>query len=116
MNSMSAFKIPGIYYCEFPDKKDENNIILHGTATIAEYPAYTTWSGLLQVPPDSPYAKRLVDKCGGVPLKKKGKEGWISGFWTAPKDWPEMSAGRESPRPFSSTTHSAKDFPFISVW
>ena len=97
-------KVDGVYYFEYP------------SGVIPETVPFTTWSGLLAVPPDSPYAARL-QKCGGTVLTEayvsKGTDiwdkevkytvpaGWIKGFWTAPADWVEMAAGREDPKPYS---------------
>jgi hypothetical protein len=127
-------KIQGEYYFEYP------------SGHVPQDPPFTTWSGLLAVPPDSPHAARLQNKCGGTVMtetltrkkrnpdgtlyKKKlrdddgyfrknakgedieeevelaiGDKGWIMGFWTSPENWPEMSAGREDPTPFSPKTH-----------
>jgi hypothetical protein len=101
-------KVPGISYLEYLIK-DSNKIEM-----TPQVPPTTTWSGILACPSDSPYADRLKKKCSGVIFEKNGME-WIAGFWTAPANWPEMAAGRESPRPFSSKTHSAKDFPYLSL-
>jgi len=65
-------------------------------------PSFTTWSGMMECEKDSPFAERLLKKCGGVVQPN----GTILGYWTSPEDWPEMAAGRESPRPFSPKTHS----------
>jgi hypothetical protein len=58
-------KVDGVYYFEYPSG--------HIPSTVP----YTTWSGLLAVPPDSPYAARL-QKCGGTvmteALVKKERE------------------------------------------
>jgi len=101
-------KVPGVYYMAYLDK-DTNKVVMTPTS-----PPSTTWSGILACPADSPYAERLTKKCGGTPFVKDGND-WVAGFWTAPKDWTEMAAGRESPRLFSSKTHAAKDFPFLSL-
>jgi hypothetical protein len=50
----SASKVDGVYYFEYPSG--------HIPSTVP----FTTWSGLLAVPPDSPYAERLKTKCGGT--------------------------------------------------
>jgi hypothetical protein len=62
-------------------------------------PPWTTWSGLMLCAPDSPYAKRLTQKCGGLAVAENGTEfvgegepAAIVGFWTAPEDWQEMVA------------------------
>ena len=103
---MAASKVNGVYYFEYPSGYVPSTV------------PYTTWSGLLVVPPDSPYAARL-QKCGGTVMTEayvsKGKDiwdkdvktvvggpGWIKGFWTAPEDWPEMAAGREDPKLLSN--------------
>lgn len=110
-DALNGYKIPGVYYFEYPG----------GAVPIA--PPWTTWSGLVTMPPTSPYAARLLQKCGGIvmtkPFKKTGKDiwkedhtftygkpGWIMGFWTAPDDWTEMAAGRESPEPFNPKIHT----------
>jgi len=136
---MQNSKIPGVYYFEYVSEKDAKK-------TVPSIPPFTTWSGYLECPADSPYAKRLVDKCGGIPYKanlkieqelepelkpdadpkakpapkikvvvKTWEENWVKGFWTAPVDWTEMAAGRESDTPFSPTTYKASDFPFVSL-
>lgn len=136
---MQNSKIPGVYYFEYVSEKDAKK-------TVPSIPPFTTWSGYLECPADSPYAKRLVDKCGGIPYKanlkieqelepelkpdadpkakpapkikvvvKTWEEDWVKGFWTAPVDWTEMAAGRESATPFSPTTYKASDFPFVSL-
>jgi hypothetical protein len=115
-------KVPGIYYMEYlinenvkDDNVDPKERKKKGDVEMTpQVPPTTTWSGILACPSDSPYADRLKKKCSGVIFEKNGME-WIAGFWTAPANWPEMAAGRESPRPFSSKTHSAKDFPYLSL-
>lgn len=52
--SMAASKVDSVYYFEYPSG--------HVPSTVP----FTTWSGLLAVPPDSPYAARLQNKCGGT--------------------------------------------------
>ena len=51
-------KVQGQYYFEY------------SSGHIPEAPPFTTWSGLLAVPPDSPYAARLQTKCGGAVMKE----------------------------------------------
>jgi hypothetical protein len=51
-------KVQGQYYFEY------------SSGHIPEAPPFTTWSGLLAVPPDSPYAARLQKKCGGTVMKE----------------------------------------------
>jgi hypothetical protein len=64
-------KIAGEYYFDYP------------SGHVPENPPYTTWSGLLAVPPDSPFAARLQNKCGGEvmtePLirKKRNADGTL---------------------------------------
>jgi hypothetical protein len=60
-------------------------------------PPWTTWSGLMLCKPESPYAKRLAEKCGGILVTEDGKEfvgkgtaAAVMGFWTAPEDWQGM--------------------------
>ena len=62
-------------------------------------PPWTTWSGLMLCKPDSPYAKRLGEECGGILVTEDGKEfggegapAAVLGFWTAPQDWQGMLA------------------------
>ena len=62
-------------------------------------PPWTTWSGLMLCAPDSPYAKRLGEECGGILITEDGKEfggegapAAVIGFWTAPEDWQAMLA------------------------
>lgn len=92
-------------------------------------PPFTTWSGLMLCDPDSSFAPRLLQKCGGVYIMEDGKEveateekkeekaAAILGFWTAPNDWREMLTakdGIEDPLPCSS-----KDYPkpsFLPSW
>ena len=116
---MENSKIPGIYYYQYVDKDTAK------TTVVPSSPPFTTWSGYMECPADSPHAERLQKKCGGVSYKAKvevkGEEkpqvieqDWVKGFWTAPVDWPEMAAGRESSTPFSPTTYKASDFPFVT--
>jgi hypothetical protein len=75
-------------------------------------PPWTTWSGLMLCAPESPYAKRLTEKCGGIGVAENGTEfvgegapPAIVGFWTAPEDWQEMvvemreEAEKNAPQP-----------------
>ena len=111
-------KITGIYYFEYEQKEemitenDKKKTVT--TPFIPTIPPTTTWSGRLECSADSPYAERLKNKCGGVTFQKDGVD-WIVGYWTAPTDWPEMAAGRESSTPFSDKTYAVKDFPFMTV-
>jgi len=111
---------------------------------IPSAPPYTSWSGLMITTPESPFAERLMNKCGGIAtdwaavqrdslaeLAKLAKgvrptidaaeevyEGdWrtaqnIAGYWTAPEDWPEMSAGREDPTPCCTPNYPKQSFQF----
>ena len=64
-------KIPGEYYFEYP------------SGHVPQDPPFTTWSGLLAVPPDSPHAARLQNKCGGTVMtetltrKKRNADGTL---------------------------------------
>jgi len=104
---MDTSTIPGIPYINYTDKESGKK------SYVPPSPPWTTWSGYMECPLDSQYGKRLRDKCKGEVYMNEGKQ-WVKGNWTAPIDWPEMAAGREDPRPFSSKTHSVSDFPFIS--
>jgi len=117
---MDNSKIPGIYYAQYVNKDTGK------TTVVPSSPPFTTWSGYMECRADSPHAQRLMKKCGGVTYKVKveekaegeekptiKEEPWVKGFWTAPVDWPEMAAGRESATPFSPTTYKASDFPFV---
>ena len=104
---MEASKISGIYYFEYTDKDTGKR------SHIPPSPPWTTWSGLMACPLESEHGQRLKNKCGGEVYDNQGKS-WVKGYWTAPTDWPEMAAGREDPRPFSSKSYSISDFPFIS--
>jgi len=62
-------------------------------------PPWTTWNGLMLCAPNSPHAKRLAEKCGGILLTADGAEfvgegtaAAVLGFWTAPEDWQGMLA------------------------
>jgi hypothetical protein len=92
-----------------------------GSNTIPSIPPYTTWKGFMVVPPDSPYAARLLNKCNGEvmtesvernlynsvgdvqrgvdgkPMRHRvGGKNWIAGNWIAPDNWVEWVAGREN--------------------
>ena len=118
---MENSKIPGIYYYQYVNKDTAK------TTVVPSSPPFTTWSGYMECSADSPHAERLLKKCGGVNYKAKieakvegeekpqiAEQDWVKGFWTAPVDWPEMAAGRESSTPFSPTTYKASDFPFVT--
>ena len=62
-------------------------------------PPWTTWNGLMLCKPNTPYAKRLGEECGGILITADGKEfvgegapAAVLGFWTAPEDWQAMLA------------------------
>jgi hypothetical protein len=102
----TSFKVKGVTY------------ITTENCYIPSAPPYTTWSGLMITKPDSPFAERLKNKCGGIAINKAEEvyEGdWrsaenIAGYWTAPEDWPEMSAGREDPTPCSTPDYPKQSF------
>ena len=104
---MEAFKIPGLYYFDYADKETSKR------SHVSLSPPWTTWSGLMACPLESEHGQRLKKKCGGEVYNNEGKS-WVTAFWTAPTDWPEMAAGREDSRPFSPQTYSINEFPFIS--
>ena len=101
-----AYKVKGVTYMI-----SENNYI-------PSTPPYTTWSGLMITKSDSPFAERLKNKCGGIAIdadEKLYKGDWrnaanIAGYWTAPEDWPEMSAGREDPTPCCTPDYPKQSF------
>lgn len=91
MRKITSSKVAGVSYIEFVNE---------GTAVWPppSSPPWTTWNGLMLCAPDSPHAKRLIKKCGGVSLANDGTESdaekaaAVLGFWTAPEDWHEMLA------------------------
>lgn len=143
-------KVKGVYYHEYQyeDPKFKGRMIDRLGDCIPSQPAYTTWSGLMRCRPNSMFAGRLMEKCGGLPIgedekefteadanamkeaearvqdesentdvgaKNKEKPWWtyahnVIGYWTAPEDWLEMIAGRESPTPYSIEGYPKQSF------
>ena len=67
MQKIQAAKVKDVSYMEF----------VNGGTTVwppPSSPPYTTWNGLMLCPPSSPYAKRLIQQCGGIPIAENGTE------------------------------------------
>ena len=121
MRKIEAFKVKGVNYIEcVNDGKNGDKVAVWPPPSS---PPFTTWSGLMLCSPDSAFAPRLLNKCGGIMIMEDGKEASdeekeakkapaILGFWTAPEHWPSMllaKDGIEDPLPCSS-----KDYPKLS--
>jgi hypothetical protein len=121
MRKIEAFKVKGVNYIEcVNDGKNGDKVAAWPPPSS---PPFTTWSGLMLCAPDSAFAPRLLNKCGGIMIMEDGKEASdeekeakkapaILGFWTAPEHWPSMllaKDGIEDPLPCSS-----KDYPKLS--
>lgn len=113
--AMEKSKVKGVPYLEYVTEDPGNKGSKLAAWPPPQSPPYTSWSGLMMCPPDNTYAKRFKEKCGGVAVNSDGtiyaEEKWqgataIVGYWTAPEDWSEMTAGREAPTPCST-----KDYP-----
>ena len=73
---MESFKVKGVAYQEFQteDPGSKGRMLPRVGNEIPSQPAYTSWSGLLRCPPNSPYAARLMEKCGGVAIGENDGE------------------------------------------
>lgn len=73
---METFKVKGVAYQEFQteDPGQKGRMLPRVGKDIPSQPAYTTWSGLLRCSPNSPFAVRLMEKCGGVAIGEDEKE------------------------------------------
>ena len=73
---METFKVKGVAYQEFQteDPGQKGRMLPRVGKEIPSQPAYTSWSGLLRCSPNSPYAARLMEKCGGVAIGEDEKE------------------------------------------
>ncbi len=73
---MESFKVKGVAYQEFQteDPGSKGRMLPRVGNEIPSQPAYTSWSGLLRCPPNSPYAARLMEKCGGVAIGENDAE------------------------------------------
>ena len=73
---METFKVKGVAYQEFQteDPGSKGRMLPRVGKEIPSQPAYTSWSGLLRCSPNSPYAARLMEKCGGVAIGEDEKE------------------------------------------
>jgi outer membrane biosynthesis protein TonB len=67
---MESFKVKGVAYQEFQteDPGSKGRMLPRVGNEIPSQPAYTSWSGLLRCAPNSPFAARLMEKCGGVAI------------------------------------------------
>jgi len=84
MRKIESGKVKEVSYIEFVN---ENSSVWPPPS----HPPWTTWSGLMECAPDSPYAKRLIQKCGGVPIAANGTESEegaaaLAGFWKAQRE------------------------------
>ena len=73
---METFKVKGVAYQEFQieDPGSKGRMLPRIGKEIPSQPAYTSWSGLLRCSPNSPFATRLMEKCGGVAIGEDEKE------------------------------------------
>lgn len=73
---METFKVKGVAYQEFQteDPGSKGRMLPRVGNEIPSQPAYTSWSGLLRCSPNSPFAARLMEKCGGVAIGEDEKE------------------------------------------
>ena len=73
---MESFKVKGVAYQEFQteDPGSKGRMLPRVGKDIPSQPAYTTWSGLLRCSPNSPFAARLMEKCGGVAIGENDAE------------------------------------------
>ena len=73
---METFKVKGVAYQEFQteDPGSKGRMLPRVGKEIPSQPAYTSWSGLLRCSPNSPFAPRLMEKCGGVAIGEDEKE------------------------------------------
>lgn len=121
LRKIESFKVKGIKYIEcVKDGKNSGDKVTVWPPPSS--PPFTTWSGLMLCPLDSPFAHRLVKKCGGLVILENGTEAneedkekaaAILGFWTAPEHWPSMltaNDGIEDPLPCSSTDYPKPSF------
>ena len=72
MRKIETSKVKGVPYIECV--KDGDNKDKVGVWPPPSSPPFTTWSGLMLCEADSPHAQRLVQKCGGLLIKKDGTE------------------------------------------
>jgi hypothetical protein len=72
MRKIEGSKVKGVPYIECV--KDGENKDKVGVWPPPSEPPFTTWSGLMLCEADSPHAQRLVQKCGGLLIKKDGAE------------------------------------------
>ncbi len=73
---METFKVNGVAYQEFQieDPGSKGRMLPRVGKEIPSQPAYTSWNGLLRCSPNSPFAARLMEKCGGVAIGEDEKE------------------------------------------
>jgi hypothetical protein len=73
---MESFKVKGVAYQEFQteDPGSKGRMLPRVGNQIPSQPAYTSWSGLLRCSPNSPFAARLMEKCGGVAIGENDVE------------------------------------------
>jgi flagellar biosynthesis GTPase FlhF len=73
---MESFKVKGVAYQEFQteDPGSKGRMLPRVGNEIPSQPAYTSWSGLLRCSPNSPFAARLMEKCGGVAIGENDAE------------------------------------------
>jgi len=73
---LQDFLVKGVYYQEYQieDPGMKGRMIPRVGTELPSQPAYTTWSGLMRCSPNSEYAARLIEKCGGVPIGEDEKE------------------------------------------
>ena len=70
MEEIEKSKVKGVPYIECV--KDGENKGKVGVWPPPSAPPFTTWSGLMLCEADSPHTERLIQKCGGLLIKKDG--------------------------------------------
>jgi hypothetical protein len=102
MRKIETSKVKGVAYIECV--KDGDNKDKVGVWPPPSSPPFTTWSGLMLCEADSPHAQRLVQKCGGLLIKKDGTEAEqgattaAAAFWEAQKTLDDATASLEAER------------------
>ena len=102
MRKIESGKVKEVSYIEFVNENTS-------AWPPPSHPPWTTWSGLMECAPDSPYAKRLIQNCGGVPIAVNGTEceegaTAFAGFWKAQQ---ALAAARAAARAAEKTAAAA---------
>jgi outer membrane biosynthesis protein TonB len=96
---MESFKVKGVAYQEFQteDPGSKGRMLPRVGNEIPSQPAYTSWSGLLRCSPNSPFAARLMEKCGGVAIGEKDAEFTEADAKKKAEEVAEKKAAEEKP-------------------